>query len=101
VGNELHTVVMLRSSASARAHRAHSGLLTLESLDIIGFHVTKSENTYRLANGNQIADPCSYIRNDGTEGSLGQFTCGMLGPGMARDLSVAANDAEFEMRRVG
>jgi VCBS repeat-containing protein len=49
-------------------------LFTLEALGIAGIHVAKSENTTRLANGNQIADLGSYIRIDGTEGTVGQVT---------------------------
>jgi len=52
-------------------------LHSLESLGITGFHVAKSENTTRLSNGNQIADLGSYIRDDGTEGTVGQITGGM------------------------
>ncbi len=52
-------------------------LHSLESLGITGFHVAKSENTTRLGNGNQIADLGSYIRDDGTEGTVGQITGGM------------------------
>jgi VCBS repeat-containing protein len=49
-------------------------LSTLEALGIAGIHVAKSENTTRLADGNQIADLGSYIRTDGTEGTVGQVT---------------------------
>jgi VCBS repeat-containing protein len=49
-------------------------LFTLEALGIAGIHVAKSENTTRLADGNQIADLGSYIRTDGTEGAVGQVT---------------------------
>ncbi|MGJ0486227.1 MAG: calcium-binding protein [Methylomicrobium sp.] len=49
-------------------------LFTLEALGIAGIHVAKSENTTRLADGNQIADLGSYIRTDGTEGTVGQVT---------------------------
>jgi VCBS repeat-containing protein len=52
-------------------------LHSLESLGITGFHVAKSENTTRLGNGNQIADLGSFIRDDGTEGTVGQITGGM------------------------
>ncbi|HSI22053.1 MAG TPA: putative Ig domain-containing protein [Methylophilaceae bacterium] len=52
-------------------------LHTLEELGIAGLHVTKTENTTRLANGNQIADLGSYIKTDGTEGTLGNVTGGM------------------------
>jgi VCBS repeat-containing protein len=49
-------------------------LFTFEALGIAGIHVAKSENTTRLADGNQIADLGSYIRTDGTEGAVGQVT---------------------------
>jgi len=52
-------------------------LHTLESLGVAGLHVAKTENTTRLSNGNQIADLGSYIRTDGTEGTLGNVTGGM------------------------
>ncbi|WP_292556451.1 calcium-binding protein [Methylobacter sp.] len=52
-------------------------LHSLESLTITGFHVAKLENTTRLGNGNQIADLGSFIRDDGTEGTVGQITGGM------------------------
>jgi len=60
-------------------------LKTLEELGIVSFNVAKTENSTRLANGNQIADLGSYVRNDGTQGTVGQITGGMA------DIDLAAN----------
>ena len=60
-------------------------LKTLESLGITGFHVAKTENTTVLANGNQIADLGSFIKSDGTEGTVGQIT------GAMADIDLADN----------
>jgi len=49
-------------------------LKTLEELGIAGFHVAKEENTQVLADGNAVADLGSYIRTDGSEGTLGEVT---------------------------
>jgi len=71
--NELRVWQDANSDGITDAGELHS----LESLNIAGFHVAKSENTTRLANGNQIADLGSYIHDDGTEGTVGQITGGM------------------------
>jgi len=52
-------------------------LHSLESQGIAGLVVAKTENTTRLANGNQIADLGHFIRTDGSEGTLGQITGGL------------------------
>ena len=52
-------------------------LHTLEELGIAGFHTAKTENSKRLANGNEIADLGSYIKSDGSEGAVGQITGGI------------------------
>ncbi len=52
-------------------------LKTLEELGIEGFHVEKTENTTILSNGNAVADLGSFIRSDGTEGTMGQVTGNM------------------------
>jgi hypothetical protein len=52
-------------------------LKTFEELGIAGFHVGKEENTQVLANGNAVADLGSYIRTDGSEGTLGEVTGNM------------------------
>jgi trimeric autotransporter adhesin len=52
-------------------------LKTLEELDIVGFHVDKTENSRPLANGNQLADLGSYIKSDGSEAAVGNVTGGM------------------------
>lgn len=52
-------------------------LKTLEELGIAGFHVAKEENTQVLSNGNAVADLGSYIRTDGSEGTLGEVTGNM------------------------
>ena len=49
-------------------------LKTLEALDIAGIRVAKTENTTRLANGNQIADLGTFIKTDGSENTLGNVT---------------------------
>ena len=52
-------------------------LKTLEELDIVGFHVAKTENSRPLANGNQLADLGSYIKSDGSESAVGNVSGGM------------------------
>jgi hypothetical protein len=52
-------------------------LKTLEELGIAGFHVAKEENTQVLANGNAVADLGSYIKTDGSEGTMGEVTGNM------------------------
>ncbi|WP_199930431.1 hypothetical protein [Sedimenticola thiotaurini] len=52
-------------------------LKTLEEVGIAGFHVGKEENTQVLANGNAVADLGSYIRTDGSKGTLGEVTGNM------------------------
>jgi hypothetical protein len=55
------------------AHWAH----LLEALGIVGLHVAKQENAQPLANGNQIADLGTFIKADGSEGTVGQITGGL------------------------
>jgi len=52
-------------------------LKTLEALGIVGLHVAKQENAQPLANGNQIADLGTFIKADGSEGTVGQITGGL------------------------
>lgn len=53
-------------------------LFTLESLGIAGLNVGKKENTTVLPDGNVIADLGTFIRADGSEGTLGEVS-GELG----------------------
>ncbi|MGA8006290.1 MAG: calcium-binding protein [Burkholderiales bacterium] len=46
-------------------------LLTLSSLGITGFNVAKTSNNQVLADGNRIADLGSYLRTDGSTGTMG------------------------------
>ncbi|NTV15493.1 MAG: calcium-binding protein [Desulfobulbaceae bacterium] len=47
-------------------------LSTLNEIGISGFNVAKSENSQVLANGNQIADLGTFIRSDGSLGTMGE-----------------------------
>ena len=60
-------------------------LHTLDELNIVGFHTTKTEHTSNLANGNQIEDLGSYIKGDGSEAIVGNATGGIA------DINLADN----------
>ena len=47
-------------------------LFTLDALGIAGINVAKTANSQTLANGNQIADLGTFIRSDGSQGTLGE-----------------------------
>ncbi len=52
-------------------------LFTLEELGILGLNVEKKFNRTPLANGNLIADLGTYVRADGSSGTLGEVTAQM------------------------
>jgi hypothetical protein len=47
-------------------------LFTLGSLGIAALNVAVTEHTQTLANGNQVADLGTYVRSDGSTGTLGE-----------------------------
>jgi Ca2+-binding RTX toxin-like protein len=53
-------------------------LFTLNDLGIIGINVASTEHSTTLANGNQLADTGSFIKADGSTGTVGEVT-GSLG----------------------
>jgi len=53
-------------------------LFTLNALGIAGINVASKAHNTTLANGNQLADTGSFIKTDGTIGTLGEVT-GSLG----------------------
>ena len=47
-------------------------LFTLQQLGIVSINVSSIEHNQPLANGNRIADLGTYVRSDGTEGTVGE-----------------------------
>ena len=62
-----------------------SELKTLEQLGIAALRVAKTENNSAIGNGNVLADLGGYIRQDGSEGTLGEVS------GTMADIDLADN----------
>ncbi|WP_187287228.1 beta strand repeat-containing protein [Methylotenera mobilis] len=52
-------------------------LFTLNQLGIVGINVASTEHSTTLSNGNQLADTGSFIKSDGSTGTLGEVTGNM------------------------
>lgn len=87
-------------------------LKTLAELGIASINIAKTEHSGILSGGNEIADLGSFTRTDGSISNIGVST-GMAGVNLAADTfhrifldtvpldPLAANEAVFEMRRMG
>ena len=60
-------------------------LFTLDSQNIVGINITKTANNQTLSNGNQIADTGSFIKGDGSSGTVGEVTGNMADINLADD----------------
>jgi len=60
-------------------------LFTLDSQHIIGLNVDSTEHSQILQNGNQIADKGTFIKSDGSQGTLGVITGNMADINLAED----------------
>ena len=78
-------------------------LFALDQLGIAGIDTATTAHSQTLANGNRIADLGTFVRTDGSVGTMGDVALaedvaalpGIQGSGRVRDLNEAANSASY------